>query len=185
MNQRQRNLILTDIEAFCKDFFIWYVGRGLGWEKLGLSWDQVFSIPTHPNWECSKLLPCLSPNMQYATIRNRKWLDVLKKINKKKLLRAIIVQYHKTALQHYTEIRDGVFNVGWFKAARGERGWCWTLKPELHMSWTVIVVSYSESGSNTIKNYLFYKSRINKNPIPEAANTSHEKVICTYSPICV
>ena len=67
------------------------------------------------------------------------------------MLRGIIVQYHKIALQHYTEIPDGVCNVGWFKAARGERGWCCTLKQELHMSWTVTVVSYSESGSNTIK----------------------------------
>ena len=33
------------------------VGRGLGWQKLGLSWDHMFSIPTHPNQGCSKLLP--------------------------------------------------------------------------------------------------------------------------------
>ena len=26
-------------------------------KKLGLSWDHMFSIPTHPNWGCSKLLP--------------------------------------------------------------------------------------------------------------------------------
>ena len=31
----------------------------LEWDgkKLGLSWDQMFVIPTHPNRGCSKLLP--------------------------------------------------------------------------------------------------------------------------------
>ena len=36
----------------------WLVGAGDG-KKLGLSWDHLFSIPTHPNRGCSKLLPNL------------------------------------------------------------------------------------------------------------------------------
>ena len=50
-------------------------------KKLGLSWDHIFSIPTHPNRGCSKLLPplgCSRPSsiayFNFTTTRNL-WLE--------------------------------------------------------------------------------------------------------------